>query len=433
MNVSKVEPYIHAVVLPMASFIRRLGRSGNIVILSALGVCGISVQTSHNSFAPPTRVLKQVDRVDAIDESQLMIIGGSAHPALTQEISKILGTRQSQSTMKRYADGECSIQILDNIRGRDVFLIQTCAAPVNDNIMELLLTLSAVRRSGARRVTAVVPYFGYKHHRRGQLTAANLDARFLSSNAKDFAKMLTELGLDRVISVDLQRPGQGGEACFFDNQVPLETLVTTKMVTRELVRAMDGRTNNICVVAPNAECITRARKVQWELEEALPGRDVSFATYFDFDHFGAGPSDPKQIRSSDDSNNNVAYRDVIIVDDLVDTAGTASELARKLSRDGATTIFLVASHGIFSGDALESLAKSPVVKVFVTDSLPPPIAKNSLAARGLAKVSYVSLASNLADLINQEFRRSNQLVFESQDEMDDGAVEADFPDNSSTK
>jgi ribose-phosphate pyrophosphokinase len=189
--------------------------------------------------------------------------------------------------IKRFADGECSVRIEENVRGKDVFLMQTCAAPVNDSIMELLLTLSAVRRAGAQRVTAVIPYFGYKHHRRGLPVRGTMDSKFLSSNAKDFAKvcpsrcylstgpnnplltqkprilippspqMLTELGVDRVISVDLQRPGQGGEACFFDNQVPLESLVTTTIMTSHISKYFQGRNNDLCVVAPNAECITK--------------------------------------------------------------------------------------------------------------------------------------------------------------------------------
>jgi len=354
----------------------------------------------------------------------VLLIGGTAHPSLNKSVSEALGLPLANVAIKRFSDGECSVRVHDNVRGRDVFLLQTCAAPVNDSIMELLLTLSAVRRAGAQRVTAVVPYFGYKHHRRGLPVSATMDSRFLSSNAKDFAKMLTQLGVDRVISVDLQRPGQGGEACFFDNQVPLESLVTTKLMAKRIAADFMGHENNVCVVAPNAEGITKARKFQWAIEEAVPEKDVSFATYFHFDHFGSGPSDPRRFANLNSAP--VQYRDVLIVDDLIDTAGTVAELSRKLRAQGASKVFAVAGHGIFSHDALEALAKAPVERVYVTDSIPAPTATTALAQAGLAKLEYISIAENLADLIRQEFRRSNQIFFDAkEDDEDDFAVEHD--------
>ena len=162
--------------------------------------------------------------------------------------------------MERFADGEVSVQILDNIRGKDVYIIQPCAAPVNDSIIELLLTVSCVRRSGARRVIAIIPYFGYKHHRRNSPISTTYSSRYLSSHAMDFAKMLTEMGVDRVISSDLQRPGQGKEACFFDNNVPLETLLTTEFLADSLLSLVNLKKEQaIVVVAPNAESYKKAK------------------------------------------------------------------------------------------------------------------------------------------------------------------------------
>ena len=121
------------------------------------------------------------------------------------------------------------MKVNSQLRGKDVFIVQSCAAPVNDSIMELLLTVSCARRAGASRIIAVIPYFGYKHHRRWSPISSRKNSRFLSSGAMDFAHMLQEMGVDRVVAVDLQRSGQGHEACFFDNQVPLETIVTNDL------------------------------------------------------------------------------------------------------------------------------------------------------------------------------------------------------------
>ena len=149
---------------------------------------------------------------DSINLDSILMIQGSAHTKLATEICELIDVPKANVNISRFADGEVSVQIDDSIRGKNIFIIQTCAAPVNDNVMELLLTISCARRSGARRINAVIPYFGYKHHRRGSPISTKHGSRFLASGAMDFAKMLTEMGVDRVIAVDLQRPGQGSEA-----------------------------------------------------------------------------------------------------------------------------------------------------------------------------------------------------------------------------
>ena len=204
----------------------------------------LQIQKEKISFAEkhietPTFCISQVSPTanawKTLMKEEMMLIPGSVHKQLNEEISKILGVNLAKTSISRFADGEVNVIIDENVRGRHVFIIQSCGAPVNDNIIELLLTVAAVRRSSASRITAVVPYFGYKHHRRGMPISNLHDSRFLSSGAMDFAKMLTVLGVDRVIAVDLQRPGQGGEACFFDNAVPLESVVTTEMFINHFI------------------------------------------------------------------------------------------------------------------------------------------------------------------------------------------------------
>ena len=154
--------------------------------------------------------------------NNLVLISGTSHKELTYEISSLIKVPVANVDVGRFADGEVNIQIHDHVRSKNVYIIQPCAAPVNDSIMELLLMISCARRAGAKNITAVIPYFGYKHHRRGSVISTNNHSRFLSSGAMDFAKMLKEMGVDRVVSVDLQRPGQGHEACFFDTKISLE-------------------------------------------------------------------------------------------------------------------------------------------------------------------------------------------------------------------
>jgi ribose-phosphate pyrophosphokinase len=230
--------------------------------------------------------------------ANLTIIGGSAHRPLAESIAHEVKMPLCKATLSRFADGEVLVQIMDNVRGQDVFIIQPCAAPVNDSIMELLLTVSCARRSGARRVTAVIPYFGYKHHRRGNAISTKHNSRFLWSGAGDFALMLEELGADHIIAVDLQRPGQGSEACFFDNQVPVETIVTTDLFIDNLLNKQK-LSGPLTVVAPNAECYKKAKKFQGELQKRLK-TPVKLLPFFSMDT-GSGPPDLNELVVLDDS------------------------------------------------------------------------------------------------------------------------------------
>ena len=194
-----------------------------------------SVQPSFQATINLPRQLMNAKR-ETITLDTLAVISGTGHPKLAEEVASLIGIRLADAHITRFADSEVSVRINEELREKDVYIIQPCSAPVNDNIVELLLTIATAKRSGADRVTAVIPYFGYKHHRRGASTSTKLQSRFLASVAMDFAKMLQEMGVDRVISVDIQRPGQGHEACFFDNNVPLEAVVTTKYMIDYIVK-----------------------------------------------------------------------------------------------------------------------------------------------------------------------------------------------------
>jgi len=326
----------------------------------------------------------------------LLLISGTAHKELSNEISSLIGKELAGASIKRFSDGEVSIQINDSIRGKNVFIIQPCASPVNDNIMELLLTISAAKRSGAHRVTAVIPYFGYKHHRRSMSTSTRHQSKFLASGAMDVAKMLQEMGVDHVVSVDVQRPGQGHEACLLDNNIPLEVIVTTDLMIEHFVKNIKLE-NPIVVVSPNAECVKKARKFQFGFRKGY-NRDVKLAAFF-HSTTGSGPTDLDKLELLL-GKAQIAGSDVVIVDDMVDSAETLTVIAQRLHLAGAANIYACASHGLFSKDAVKLIDEGYVKQVVVTNSLPLPQGQHS------PKIYQLSVAELLAKIILSEHFRT---------------------------
>lgn len=246
---------------------------------------------AHNTRSLPKRAISNQNNVTL---DSMTLISGTAHKELAEKIAKEIDVPLCDASISRFADGEVAVRINDNIRGNDVFIIQTCSAPVNDSIMELLLMVSCARRSNVRRVIAVIPYFGYKHHRRGNAISTKHNSRFLWSGAGDFAAMLQEMGVDQVITVDLQRPGQGLESSFFDNTIPVETLISTDLFIDYFTHQVN-LSQPITVVAPNAECFNKARKFQAQLQKHYK-REVKMVAFFAMDT-GSGPSDAEQLKT----------------------------------------------------------------------------------------------------------------------------------------
>eukprot|EP01038_Epipyxis_sp_PR26KG_P005672 gene5672-7829_t len=336
----------------------------------------------------------QIKKSKPVTIESLVLIGGSANLVLAQELSELIKVPLLDAKTSRFSDGEVSVKLNQNVRGKDVFIIQSCAAPVNDSIIELLLTVSCARRSGARRVIAVIPYFGYKHHRRGTPISTRYHSRFLSSSAMDFAKMLSVMGVDRVISVDLQRPGQGHEACFFDNAVPLETVIANDLFIQHLAANMSLE-EPLIIIAPNAECIKKAKKFQKGLQPYF--QSVIKLNAFISPNPGSGPVDVNQLQLLGDTD--VSGSTVIIVDDMVDTAGTLYALSNKLKQAGAKKVIVCASHGLFSEHAMELIDVGPINQVLVSNTLPKPLKYSD-------KIQHVSIAPLLADVILTEHFRS---------------------------
>lgn len=355
-----------------------------------------NVQNHRLSFQATVNLQKYVDKSENVSLSNLALIGGTGNQKLSKEVSELIGLELEKVKISRFSDGEVCVRLLQNVRGRDAYIIQPCAAPVNDSIMELLLTISAAKRAGANRVTAIIPYFGYKHHRRGTAISTRHQSRFLSSAAMDFAKMLEEMGVDRVITVDLQRPGQGQEACFFDNAVPLEVVLTTDFMLDHFVKHVPLG-NNVVIVSPNAECVKKARKFQIGLRNRY-NKESKLAAFF-HNESGSGPADVTQLEFLP-GKAQVVGADVVIVDDMVDSAGTLSEISKRLKDLGAANVYVCASHGLFTSDSMKLIEEGAVTKVFVCNTLPLPPNPSS-------KIQQVSVASLLAKVVLSEHLQPN--------------------------
>eukprot|EP00605_Chrysophyceae_sp_TOSAG23-4_P001107 GSChrysophyteH1.ASY1.ANO1.1213.1 assembled CDS len=376
--------------------------AGALSVACSIGSGGVEClnNTKHVTRRAQSSQDTLVDKDDGTfghnDTNDLCLVACHGHKRLANEVAELIGVPTANVSFKSFSDGECLIRFEENVRGRDVFVFQSCAAPVNDTVMELLLTISCARRAGARKVVAVVPYFGYKHHRRAAQISTKHQSRFLSSGAVDFAKMMEIMGVDRVISVDLQRPGQGHEACFFDSSIPLEVLISLDLLVKHFVdKHNNSNTGELCnpivVVTPNAECFKKARKFQLEMQRGI-GRDDMSRTSELHTH------DLELVGHDVD----ITGADVIIVDDMIDTAGTLSTLSRDLQEAGAANVYVAAAHGLFTESAMRLIHSTAALKeVVVTDSLP----LREMSSVIPEKVKRVSIAPMLAEIIQAEYFR----------------------------
>lgn len=351
------------------------------------------------SFGASTNLRLNQKKLKApVTVDSMVLLAGSSHPSLAKEVSDIIKVPIAKSDLNRFADGECSIRIDDHIRGKDVYIIQTCAAPVNDSIMELLLTISCARRAGARRIIAVIPYFGYKHHRRSSPISTKHSSRFQTSNAMDISKMIQEMGVSRVISVDLQRPGQGHEACFFDISIPLETLITNELFIDYFAHKA-GLQEPVVVLAPNAEIVKKAKKIQVGLQPYFK-QPIKLAALFSSD-YGSGYRTYVASDFSTASKEKLLGADVVVVDDIVNSARTLNMISDIMSEAGARNIYLCASHGLFSQNSMKIIDSIPKLrKVVVTNTLPLPKYPSK-------KIEQLSVGPAIAKLLLAEHLRKN--------------------------
>ena len=272
---------------------------------------------------------------------ELKIFTGTAHPELGEAIARYLGFPLGRAHLARFSDGEVWYQIHDNVRGADVFVIQPTSPPVNENLMELLLMLDAFKRSSASRLTAVIPYYGYGRQDRKDKPRVPISAKLV-------ADLLSTAGTDRVLTMDLHAAQIQG---FFD--VPVDHLFAAPVIIDHVSQL---HLPELTVISPDAGGVERARAYAKRLDAALAIVDKR--------------RDQPNVAEVHHVIGEVEGRTALIVDDIVDTAGTLTKVTEAIKIAGAREIIASCSHGVLSGHALERIEKSPLSKLIITDSMP---------------------------------------------------------------
>jgi len=271
----------------------------------------------------------------------LKIFSGRAHPALAQEICAYLGIPLGNLTLYNFSDGEDYCQIDENVRGADVFVVQPTCSPVNDHVMELLILLDAFRRSSASRITAVLPYFGYARQDKKDKPRVPIAAKLM-------ADLLTAAGADRILTMDLHAAQIQG---FFN--IPVDHLFAAPVIL-DAIRKL--QLDDLVIVSPDVGGLTRARAIAKRLEASLAVIDKR----------RTGKNETEILNVVGD----VDGKDVLILDDIIDTAGTLVQAAAALRTGGAKRTYAAAVHGVFSGPALERIEGSKLESLLVTNTIP---------------------------------------------------------------
>ena len=300
----------------------------------------------------------------------IKLFAGNATPELAKHISERLYISLGDATVGRFSDGEIQVQINENVRGSDVFIVQSTCAPTNDNLMELIVMVDALRRASAGRITAVIPYFGYARQDRRVRSAR------VPITAKVVADFLSSVGVDRVLTCDLHAEQIQG---FFD--VPVDNVFGSPVLINDILQKTN--LNNPIVVSPDIGGVVRARAIAKLLNDA----DMAI---IDKRRPKANVSQVMHIIGD------VSGRDCILVDDMIDTGGTLVKAAEALKERGATKVVAYATHAVLSGTAAKNLANPALDEVVVTDTIP-----LSDEIKALNKVRALTLSSMLAEAIRR--------------------------------
>ncbi len=301
--------------------------------------------------------------------SYMAVFSGSANPQLAQTVAGNLHIPLGKADINRFSDGEIAVEIKENVRGKDVFILQPTCAPTNDNLMEIVLLADALRRSSAGRITAVIPYFGYARQDRRPRSAR------VPISAKVVADMLSIAGIDRVMMVDLHSDQIQG---FFD--VPVDNLYGTPVLLRDLKQQ---NYEDLMVVSPDVGGVVRARAMAKLLGDA----DLAI-----IDKRRARANESQVMHIIGD----VSGRDCVIVDDIVDTAGTLCKAAQALKDNGARRVVGYITHPVLSGKAIETIKNSALDELVVTDTIP-----LSEAAMTCGNIRQVSIAAMIAESLRR--------------------------------
>ncbi len=273
----------------------------------------------------------------------MKLFAGNSNRILAEAVSAYLNVPLGKVVARRFADQEIFVEVQENVRGEDVFILQSTSAPANDNLMELLIMIDAFRRSSAKRITAVIPYFGYA--RQDRKTSARTPI-----SAKLVANLITEAGADRVLTLDLHAGQIQG---FFD--IPTDNLYSVPTLGRDVVRTKD--VSNVVVVSPDVGGVVRARSLAKRLDAGL--------AIVDKRREKAGESEVMNVIGD------VKNKDCILVDDIVDSGGTLCNAADALMARGAISVTAYITHGVLSGGAAERIVNSQLKELVITDSIQP--------------------------------------------------------------
>ena len=271
----------------------------------------------------------------------MKLLSGNSNKILSKKISKVLRTKLVNSSIRKFADGEIYIEINENIRGNSIFIIQSISSPANDNLMELLLCIDALKRSSAKNITAVIPYFGYARQDRKVVPRTSISAKLVSN-------LITKAGADRVVTLDLHAGQIQG---FFD--IPVDNLFATPIFARHVKKNIKSK-DMICV-APDVGGTERARALGKIL-------DVGLAIV---DKRRPAPGKSKVMNIIGNVKNKVC----ILVDDIIDSGGTIVNAAKALKDRGAKEVYVYITHGVLSGEAVKKIQKSNIKKLVITDSI----------------------------------------------------------------
>ena len=298
----------------------------------------------------------------------LAIFAGNANPDLAQQVARYLGSSVSKALVNSFSDGEVNVEILENVRGQDVYVIQPTCAPAEKNLMELLVMIDALKRSSADRVTAVLPYFGYARQDRRPRTAR------VAITAKLVADMICVAGADRALTMDLHADQIQG---FFN--IPVDNIYAAPVLNSELYR---HEPENLLVVSPDVGGVVRARAMAKQLNAEL--------AIIDKRRPRANEAKVMHIIGE------IEGRNCVLMDDMVDTAGTLCEAASALKQAGAVQVKACCTHPVLSGQALQRINESELDEVVVTNSIP-----LSEEAKVCSKIRQISISSLLAESIRR--------------------------------
>ena len=304
-----------------------------------------------------------------LQRNGLVLFSGSGNKPLSEAISKQLRIPLAEAKVARFSDGEISIDIQENVRGMDVFLIQPTCAPANDNLIELIIMVDAIRRSSAGRITAVIPYYGYGRQDR------RVRSERMPISAKVMADILERSGIDKVLTVELHSEQIQG---FF--HIPVDNVYGTKVFHDDIIKL---NLNNKLIVSPDVGGVVRSRA----LAKVLGLSDLAI---IDKRRDEANKSEVINVIGD------VTDKDCIIVDDIVDTAGTLCNAANALKKNGASKVLAYSVHPVLSGTAIQKISKSKLDQLIVTDTIP-----LSDSAKACEKIRTISLAPTLAEAIRR--------------------------------